>query len=111
MSVAWAAAYTWGDRVSDWGQLLFARPPAGWRRWRGRIAFPRCSSGRPARPHVRSVGSRRDSWRPRPERIGTASPPRRRPAVPVACEDVVDRLERLYGTMPRWRSVRLRGPP
>jgi AraC-like DNA-binding protein len=24
MSVAWAAAYTWGDRVSDWGQLLFA---------------------------------------------------------------------------------------
>lgn len=24
MSVAWAAAYTWRDRVSDWGQLLFA---------------------------------------------------------------------------------------
>jgi AraC-like DNA-binding protein len=24
MSVSWAAAYTWSDRVSDWGQLLFA---------------------------------------------------------------------------------------
>jgi AraC-like DNA-binding protein len=24
MSVAWAAAYTWRDRRSDWGQLLFA---------------------------------------------------------------------------------------
>jgi AraC-like DNA-binding protein len=24
MSVAWAAAYTWRDRVSEWGQLLFA---------------------------------------------------------------------------------------
>src|SRR5258706_14507954 len=24
MSVAWAAAYTWRDRESDWGQLLFA---------------------------------------------------------------------------------------
>jgi AraC-like DNA-binding protein len=24
MSVAWAAPYTWRDRVSDWGQLLFA---------------------------------------------------------------------------------------
>jgi AraC-like DNA-binding protein len=24
MSVAWAAAYTWRDRVSDWGQILFA---------------------------------------------------------------------------------------
>ncbi len=24
MSVAWAAAYTWRDRVSEWGQILFA---------------------------------------------------------------------------------------
>ena len=24
MSVAWAAAYTWRDRMSEWGQLLFA---------------------------------------------------------------------------------------
>jgi AraC-like DNA-binding protein len=24
MSVAWAAAYTWRDRLSEWGQLLFA---------------------------------------------------------------------------------------
>jgi AraC-like DNA-binding protein len=24
LSVAWAAAYTWRDRVSEWGQLLFA---------------------------------------------------------------------------------------
>lgn len=24
MSVAWATAYTWRDRLSDWGQLLFA---------------------------------------------------------------------------------------
>src|ERR1700759_4493525 len=24
MSVAWAAPYIWRDRVSDWGQLLFA---------------------------------------------------------------------------------------
>src|SRR5436305_10721760 len=23
-SVAWAAAYTWRDRVSEWGQILFA---------------------------------------------------------------------------------------
>src|SRR5215472_14396124 len=24
MSVAWATAYTWRDRASEWGQLLFA---------------------------------------------------------------------------------------
>ena len=24
MSVVWAVPYTWRDRLSDWGQLLFA---------------------------------------------------------------------------------------